>query len=57
VKKVMALFLAVFLLSELPASAGLGGDKPLPQQPAGMPLAHPVLFADMLHRTTPPLGA
>jgi hypothetical protein len=27
VKKVMALFLAVFLLSELPASAGLGGDK------------------------------
>ena len=26
----------------------------LPQQPAGMTLAHFVLFARMLHRTTPP---
>jgi hypothetical protein len=30
---------------------------PLPQQPAGMALAHFVLFARMLHRTTPPLRA
>ena len=30
---------------------------PLPQQPTGMPLAHFVLFACMLHRTTPPLRA
>src|SRR4029077_19463604 len=27
---------------------------PLPQQPAGMSLAHFVLFERMLHRTTPP---
>src|SRR5271157_5004024 len=31
--------------------------SPLPQQPAGMSLAHFVLFARMLHRTTPPLRA
>ena len=31
--------------------------SPLPQQPAGMPLAHCVLFACVLHRTTPPLRA
>ncbi len=31
--------------------------SPLPQQPTGMPLAHFVLFARMLHRTTPPLRA
>ena len=31
--------------------------SPLPQQPAGMALAHFVLFARMLHRTTPPLRA
>ena len=31
--------------------------SPLPQQPAGMSLAHFVLFERMLHRTTPPLRA
>jgi hypothetical protein len=31
--------------------------SPLPQQPAGMPLAYFILFARMLHRTTPPLRA
>ena len=31
--------------------------SPLPQQPAGMALTHFVLFARMLHRTTPPLRA
>src|SRR5271154_6017773 len=31
--------------------------SPLPQQPAGMTLAHFVFFARMLHRTTPPLRA
>src|SRR5271170_5289659 len=31
--------------------------SPLPQQPAGMALTHYVLFARMLHRTTPPLRA
>ena len=31
--------------------------SPLPQQPAGMSLAHFVLFERILHRTTPPLRA
>jgi nucleotide-binding universal stress UspA family protein len=31
--------------------------SPLPRQPTGMPLAHCVLLARMLHRTTPPLRA
>src|SRR5271163_2143 len=31
--------------------------SPLPQQPAGMALAHCILLARLLHRTTPPLRA
>ena len=40
----------------LPPRRG-GRSSPLPQQPAGVPLTHPVLVLGTLHRTTPPLRA
>ena len=32
-------------------------SSPLPQQPAGLPLTHPISLLGTLHRTTPPLRA
>ncbi len=57
-RKTLSVAISVAELSIDPLDRGIAlCPPPLPQQPTGMPLAHFVLFACMLHRTTPPLRA